>query len=167
MAPAKQKKDDIYTACRKGEVERVSEYISKGGCITEADENSMTMLHHLAFCGNLKLIQQLLAVQPEQVVDMDAADSDGWTPLHYAADRGHVEVVKLFLSEGASVAPKDTNKRTPLHLAALNNQKEVIQLLLDDGAPKNAKNVAGMTPFECANVSGNASEETLALLKPN
>lgn len=167
MPPLQKKKDDIYTACRKGEEERVSEYISKGGCITEADEHSMTMLHHLAFSGNVKLIQQLLAVQPEQSVDIDAADGDGWTPLHYSADRGHLEVVKLLLSEGASVASKDTNKRTPLHLAALNSHKEVVQVLLEDGASKSAKNVAGMTPFDCAKISGNLSEEVLELLKPN
>ena len=27
---------------------------------------------------------------------------DGWTPLHFAADYGHMDVVKLLLKEGAA-----------------------------------------------------------------
>ena len=34
---------------------------------------------------------------------IDARDIDGWTPLHRASLRGHVQVVRVLLDDGASV----------------------------------------------------------------
>lgn len=151
---ADEKKTDIFSACRLGDVDRVTEYITKGGCVTESDQFGMTMLHHLAYSGKDALVQTLLGTHPTQNVDVDAADHDGWTPLHFATDQGHDNVVQLLIREGASVCSKDSNKRTPLHLAALGDRFSCAKLLLDNGAPKNAKNVAGMTPLDCAKAVG-------------
>eukprot|EP00796_Vickermania_ingenoplastis_P005312 gene5312-3814_t len=129
MTSAK-KSGTIYDACRKGDAERVKQYISQGGCVTEGDENKMTMLHHLAFSGKVELVKLLLEAQKTQNVDLDASDNDGWTPLHYAADRGHADVVRFLLEEGASVGPKDSSRRTPLHLAALGNRSAVVEVLI-------------------------------------
>lgn len=139
------------------------EYISNGGCLTEEDTQKMTLLHHAAFSGNLPVVRAMFAVQPNRSVNLDAADSDGWTPLHYAADRGHVEVAQVLLDEGANVNARDTSKRTPLHLAALTGLVEVMKVLLANGASKTAKNVAGMTPLDCAKLAEQA--EAIALLE--
>lgn len=154
------KQETIYDACRRGNAERVEEYLSKGGCVTECDDNKMTMLHHLAFAGSLPLVQRLLAVN--QRVELDAADSDGWTALHYAADKGHAAVAECLLKEGAGACARDANKRTPLHLAALGNHVDVVRVLLANGGSKTAKNVAGMTPVDCARAAeAKESEEVL------
>ncbi|EPY40064.1 26S proteasome non-ATPase regulatory subunit 10 [Angomonas deanei] len=121
----------------------------------------MTMLHHCAFMGNTDLCRSIIHVAPQTPPDMDAADSDGWTPLHYAADKGHTETVRLLLEEGASVNSKDAMRRTPLHLAALGGHVGVIQVLLEEGATKNAKNIAGMTAKECATTAGHEAASAL------
>ena len=38
---------------------------------------------------------------------------DGWTPLHFAADKGHVQVAELLLAKGADIEAKDKVGATP------------------------------------------------------
>ena len=42
----------------------------------------------------------------------------GWTPLHYAATGGHVEMIKLLLENHAYIDTESPNKTTPLMMAA-------------------------------------------------
>ena len=43
--------------------------------------------------------------------DVEAKTPSGWAPLHYAARRGHTNIVKLLLAKGANVNTKDENGR--------------------------------------------------------
>ncbi|KPA86250.1 putative ankyrin repeat protein [Leptomonas pyrrhocoris] len=156
-------KETIFDACRRGNTERFTGYVQKGGCLTECDDQKLTLLHHAAFSGNEVFVKLILEASATQQVNIDAADAEGWTPLHYTADRGHRNVVKLLLEEGANVNARDTSKRTPLHLAALSGSKGAAEALLQAGASKTAKNVAGMTPLECAKVADHA--DLVALLQ--
>ena len=57
-------------------------------------------------------------------VDINMKDSDGATPLHFAASRGHVNVVRWLLSRRAKIC-LDKFGRSPLNDAAENEQLEV------------------------------------------
>ncbi|KAG5492684.1 hypothetical protein JKF63_01263 [Porcisia hertigi] len=142
--------ESIFDACRRGNAERFMEYVGKGGCLSECDDQKLTLLHHAAFSGNIDFVKVILDRSGTQQVDIDAAEAEGWTPLHYAADRGHTLIVEALLNEGSNVNARDTSKRTPMHLAALSGRAEVVALLLGNGASKTAKNVVGMTPADCA-----------------
>ncbi|CAN6352275.1 unnamed protein product [Urochloa humidicola] len=68
--------------------------------------------------------------------DPAAPDNKGYTPLHNAAEFGHLEAVRLLLSKGVPVDP--INRRgTPLHLAAAMDHDEVVKILLERGADPN------------------------------
>ena len=74
---------------------------------------------------------------PEKVFELvNSPDVDfGLTPLHYAAKRESLDVVKYLLSKGASPAARShQDGRTPLHFAAAYSTREILLELLASGA---------------------------------
>lgn len=60
--------------------------------------------------------------------------TDRRTALYAAAEKGHVEVVKLLINRGAYVNLLGTDNDAPLHVAVVNNKLECVRLLIDRGA---------------------------------
>jgi cytohesin len=105
-------------------------------------------IHDAARNGDLAAVQAEL----DKGVDVDEGD-DSWpemTPLHYAADEGHTEVVELLIANGADVNAKDEEGWTPFHLAAYWGGKDIVELLIAAGADVNAKNNWIGTPLDIA-----------------
>ncbi|MFF0835485.1 MULTISPECIES: ankyrin repeat domain-containing protein [unclassified Streptomyces] len=76
-----------------------------------------------------------------------AADADGWTPLHFAAQAQAPAVVEVLLAEGAAVDVVDRHGDTPLSRAVFCSRGEggTIRLLLQAGADPDRDNVHGMS----------------------
>lgn len=66
-------------------------------------------------------------------------DSEGWTPMHYAAKAGALNVVIGLISRGAGVDPPDNNLKTPLIVAIEFNKFIVARSLIEFGADIEAK----------------------------
>jgi ankyrin repeat protein len=62
-------------------------------------------------------------------VDKDAKTVNGATPLHYAADNGHVEAMQLLVQLGVDKDAKGPKGFTPLQWAAGNGHVEVMRVL--------------------------------------
>ena len=67
---------------------------------------------------------------------MNAKHEDGWTPLHWAAHKGHREIAELLIANGAEVNAKDNNGWTPLHLAVDGGHTETADLLRKHGGKR-------------------------------
>jgi len=76
------------------------------------------------------------------------SDSEGWTPLHYAAYGGVVEAAQVLLDYDADINTPDEDHWTPLHLAAFKGHPQVVDTLLQRGANPHARTIEGHTPLE-------------------
>ena len=70
--------------------------------------------------------------------DVNAAEADGTTALHWAVHRDDLETVDLLLAAGANRGRPTRYGVTPLHLAATNGNAAIVERLLKAGADANA-----------------------------
>ena len=72
------------------------------------------------------------------------------TPIHFAAHRGYLDIVRLLLDAGAEVNAQEGNysQSTPLHWAATGGHLEVVKLLVERGAKLDVRdNWNNLTPL--------------------
>src|SRR5262245_3461904 len=81
----------------------------------------------------------------QQKVDVNAAETNGTTPLHYAAYQEDVELVDRLLKAGAKPSIVNEFGSTPMSEAATTGNAAVIRLLLKAGADVNSPNREGQT----------------------
>lgn len=70
--------------------------------------------------------------------------------IHFASQKGHLEVVKALVSAGASVKALTRKGMNALHYAAQGSYLELVKYLAKKGASLSAKTKAGKTPFDLA-----------------
>jgi ankyrin repeat protein len=93
--------------------------------------------------------------------DVNAAQGDGMTALHWAARNGDAELTQMLLYAGANVkATTRLGGYTPLLMAAEQGHAGVIAALLSSGADAKAANALGTTPLMLAAASGNPQAVT-------
>jgi ankyrin repeat protein len=80
--------------------------------------------------GNMEKLNALLKVNPDLPV---IKNSDGLTPLHWAAIGGRKDLAEWLLANNANVNEKDNLGRTPLYYAAFYDRKDVAELLRQRG----------------------------------
>ena len=86
---------------------------------------------------------------------VNEAQSDGMTALHWAAELGNVELVRLLVEAGADLeAVTRIGGLTPLHVGAEVGQAATVRALLEAGAKARVRNVNGSTPLHFAALSG-------------
>jgi len=108
-------------------------------------------IHDAAQQGHLDKIKTILANHPEYIEIQDQA---GRRSLHFAANSGHIEIVKYLLSKGADIHAKTKANTTVLHYAALKGSLEIVKLLVEKGVEIDIKNVQVTTPMYYAASGG-------------
>ncbi|KAL3140889.1 hypothetical protein ABBQ32_005422 [Trebouxia sp. C0010 RCD-2024] len=105
--------------------------------------------------GNLAKLGKILDRHPHAVNTDGTEGGSGYTPLHYAARGGHVDVAKLLLSKGAD--PNRTTRAggaTALHRACYMGHSRMAQLLVRSGASASIPDSDGLTALHKAAQQG-------------
>jgi ankyrin repeat protein len=101
--------------------------------------------------GDREAVKSLL----KQAADVNAAQGDGMTALHWASMNGDVELAQMLIFAGANVrATTRLGTYTPLYLASQQGHGSVIQALVKAGADVKAGTPNGTTPLMVAAASG-------------
>ena len=111
-----------------------------------------TAVADAAMRGDRDAVRGLL----KQGADANAAQGDGMTPLHWAADRGDLAMTEMLVYAGANIAAVTrVGHYTPLHLASKAGNVQVVQALLKAGADvKATTDPSGVTALHLAAASG-------------
>jgi len=89
-------------------------------------------------------------------VDVNAAEPDGTTALHWASYRDDLTSAQLLLRAGANANAANDLGATPIWTASVNGSAAMVRLLLEAGANPNAALLLGETAVMAAARSGNA-----------
>jgi ankyrin repeat protein len=95
--------------------------------------------------------------------DVNATESDGTTPLHYAVYHDDVALVESLLKAGAKPSVANKYGSTPLLEAAVRGDPVVIEKLLKAGADANQGNADGQTALLIVSRTSNLSVAKLLI----
>jgi ankyrin repeat protein len=97
-----------------------------------------------------------LSVLLKNNADVNGAEADGTTALHWASSRDDLESAQLLLRGGANVNAANDLGATPLWIACENGSAAMVRTLLQAGADPNQALLLGETPLMVASRSGSA-----------
>ena len=101
-----------------------------------------------------------------KTMNVDARDSEGRSPLHFAAEMGNLAAVVTLVMAGADVNEQDNGGYTPLHLSVYRASTPIVQSLVAAGTDVNTREKAkGCTPLHGAAAAQNDPAVITALLK--
>ncbi|XP_055928806.1 protein phosphatase 1 regulatory subunit 12A-like isoform X1 [Argiope bruennichi] len=108
-------------------------------------------------CDEARSEEERIMLEDARLIAAGAVDANdrihprtGATPLHVAAAKGYIEVIKILISAGVDLNAQDNDGWTPLHAAAHWCQKEACALLADNLANMDIQTPAGQTCFDVA-----------------
>jgi ankyrin repeat protein len=111
----------------------------------KSGENALMLA---AFDGELALVKNLVLQKKAAVNKL------GWSPIHYAATNGHLEITQFLMANGAQINALSPSETTPLMMSIGSGNDQLIKYLLDNGADLRMRNHEGYTAIDVAQLFG-------------
>ena len=144
----------LYLASLGGHIAIVSYLITEAHCDPHCiSEDGKTCLHSSSIGRRLDVIRYFHINHNCQI----KCDSHGWTPLHYAASQGALDVL-IYLIEDMKCDPDIKGQRggTPLSIASEKSHLKIVKYLVDTHhCDPLCPDEEGQTPFHRAAASSN------------
>ena len=122
--------------------------------LTAATQPAESPVADAAQTGDVAEVRALL----QQGADVNAAQTDGLTALHWAAMNNHTDIIDVLLYAGATVKPLTrVGGYTPLHLAARSGHSEIVTKLAMAGADPDEWTTTGVTALHFAAQANSAA----------
>ena len=127
---------------------------------THAAPAGATAFVEAAMNGNRDAVRALL----KDGADVNTTQADGMTALHWATQKGDVELAKVLLYASANLkATTRIGGYTPLLIASKNGDAAMIETLTQAGADANVATTNGTTPLMLAAAAGKPAAVTALL----
>ncbi|KAI4882549.1 hypothetical protein NFI96_034482 [Prochilodus magdalenae] len=153
----------LMVAAQKGFGRLVHKLVEHGVDIHIKNASGKDCLMLACFAGHLDIVKYLRKYR----ATWQSRDMGGCTPLHWAADGGHLPVIEFMIQDGCELDARDTVSHwTPLmRVSALSGNAAVASLLIRAGADVNVRDKDGKTPLMVAVL--NNHKELVELLLDN
>jgi len=157
----------VHVAIMAGQLEVVGLLIDRGVDINYTMDCIPENCLHIASSWGRTRIAKLLLLHGAQV---DTATDNryirGWTPLHFAADNGHLDMVRLLVKHGAPTRVKCQGGETPLDLAVTRNHTSVVQFLRAAGSSRDTSRETSLRVGKSDTASVREGDEEQPLTTP-
>lgn len=141
----------LHWAAQDGH-ERLAEKLLELKVSTNApDACGATPLMIACFNGQTRIVEALLQ---DRSTDVQQGNFFLSTALHYAAQRGHAQVIELLIEAKAKADAMDRHSDTPLSWAAQNGHLDAVKKLLELKADPLLDNNASEDPMSLAKANG-------------
>ena len=159
--------DELFAAAAASDAASVKRLLARGADSRAREPSEQQTLLHVAIRRNwapsgemggipvrtrasLGDVIETVGLLLEAGAQAGASDTDGITPLHWAAGHGMANVCRVLLDAGADVNACDLSSYTPLHQATSSGHLEAARVLIEAGADVNVRSTHGETPLTFA-----------------
>ena len=143
----------LHRASMEGNNVVVTELLGSGYRNIDAkNQDSQTAVHLASYYGHIGVLEELVKYGAK----VNIADTDGFTPLHFASRANKPLSVKILLENGGA-NPTMRNERTgwvPLHEAASAGHIDCVTAILEFQAPTRPRTIKNETPADLARAAG-------------
>lgn len=104
-------------ACEKGNVELLRTCIKRGGNVNPQADTGYNGLQLAVMNGWLEACNVIFETQDLAYELCNLPDPEGDYPVHLAAERGYLDIMKALVEQGADLSKSNHKGRTALHLS--------------------------------------------------
>lgn len=87
-----------------GDIQGLKNYLDNRQLqVDDRDDNATTLLMIASGRGTVQFVRELIS----RGADVQAVDSDNWSPLLFAAKGGYIEIIEILVDHGADIEHRD------------------------------------------------------------
>ncbi|KAF6201816.1 hypothetical protein GE061_004211 [Apolygus lucorum] len=116
----------ILLAAERGHLKVAKLLVEAGADMTISSNDKFSILHLSSRYGNQSMIEWILESEERKQIFLSSVDRTQRTPLHIAAEGGHLEAVKFLVKAGANMSTRSEGGQTLLHHAVMGGNSTLV-----------------------------------------